>query len=126
MAFVQTAEFELASEEYIDIQATTDGSTTYSEGELIDFNECVGFLIPDVAVSTKFAAVIQANKVNALKAAEAMLEGQRLYWDNGSSYVTVTAPSAASVHIGYVLEPATSGANTVLMTFEGRGIYSLV
>ena len=125
MAYVQTAEFELASEEYIDIQSTSGAATTYSEGELADFNDCVGFLIADVAVSSKFAAVIQCNKVNALKAAEAMTAGQRLYWDNSNSYVTVTQPSSGSSAIGYVLNDAVSGDNTVTMTFDGRGVFSL-
>jgi predicted RecA/RadA family phage recombinase len=125
MAYTQTAEFELASREYIDIQNTTDGSTTYSEGELILQNNCLAFCLADVAISSKFAAVQQCNKVNALKAAEAMDAGQKLYWDNSASKVTVTDTSAGLPPVGYVLEDAASGDNTVTMSFDARGQASL-
>lgn len=125
MAYTQTAEFELASEQYIDIQDTTGGATTYSEGELILLNNCLGFVLTDIAVSTKFAAVIQCEKVNALKANETMSAGQKLYWDNAASKVTVTNTSAGLPPIGYVLEDAASGDNTVCMAFDGRGQSSL-
>jgi predicted RecA/RadA family phage recombinase len=125
MAYTQTAEFELASEQYIELQDTTDGSTTYSEGELILLNNCLGFCITDVAVSTKFAAVIQCEKVNALKVAETMSAGQKLYWKNGTSNVTVTDTSAGLPPVGYVLEDTASGATTVTMAFDARGQASL-
>jgi predicted RecA/RadA family phage recombinase len=122
MAYTQTAEFELASARYVDIQDTTDGSTTYSEGELTAINDVVCFPLSDVAVSTKFAAVLIADKVSALKAAEAMAAGQKLYWDDGNSVVTVTDTSAGLPNIGYVLEDAASGDNTVIAYFDGRGL----
>ena len=125
MAYTQTAEFELSSSEYIPAKDTTDASTTYSEGELILLQNCLAFCIADVAVSSKFAAVIQANKAEALKAAETMSAGQKLYWDNTASKVTVTDTSAGLPPIGYVLDDAASGDNTVSMTFDGRGQSSL-
>lgn len=125
MAYTQTAEFELASSEYDDIQDTTDASTTYSEGELALFNDCLGFVLSDVAISSKFAAVIRCRAVNALKAAEAMDAGQKLYWDNGNSVVTVTDTSAGLPPVGYVREDAASGDTTVSMVFDGRGQSSL-
>lgn len=125
MAYTQTAEFELASEEYKDIQNTTDASTTYSEGELILQNDCLAFCIADVAVSSKFAAVVQCDRVNALKATEAMDAGQKLYWDNTASKVTVTDTSACLPPIGYVRLDAASADNTVNMIFDGRGQASL-
>ncbi len=122
MAYTQTAEFELASKGYVDIQDTTNGSTTYSEGELVVINDMVVFPLSDVAISTKFAAVLIGNKVSALKAAEAMAAGQKLYWDNGNSVVTVTDSTGGLPNIGYVLEDAASGDNTVYMYFDGRGL----
>ena len=122
MAYTQTAEFELASKDYVDIQDTTDASTTYSEGELLADNDCVCFALSDVAVSTKFTAVLIGNKVSALKAAEAMAAGQKLYWDDTNSVVTVTDTSAGLPNIGYVLEDAASGDTAVIMYFDGRGL----
>jgi predicted RecA/RadA family phage recombinase len=122
MAYTQTAEFEIASKGYVDIQDTTDGSTTYSEGELAAINDCVCFPLSDIAVSTKFAAVLIADKVSALKAAEAMAAGQKLYWDNSASKVTVTDTTGGLPNIGYVLEDAASGDNAVIAYFDGRGL----
>jgi len=120
MAYTQTAEFELACKNYIDMQDSTDASTTYSEGELVALQDCVGFVLSDVAVSSKFAAVLVADRVSALKATEAMAAGQILYWDNSNSVVTVTDTTAGLPTIGYVLEDAASGDNAVIMTFDGR------
>lgn len=125
MAYTQTAEFELASREYDDVIETTDGSTTYSEGEMILLNDCLGFVLSDVAVSSKFAAVIKCRSVNALKAAESMDVGQKLYWDNTNSVVTVTDTSAGLPPVGYVRQDAASGDNTVNMNYDGRGQSSL-
>ena len=122
MAYTQTSEFELASKNYIDIQDTTDGSTTLSEGELTAINDAVAFPLSDVAVSTKFAAVLKADKVTALKKAETMAAGQKLYWDNATSTVTITDSSAGLPNIGYVLEDAATGDNTVTASFNGRGL----
>ena len=125
MAYTQTAEFELASREYEDLINTTDGSTTYSEGEMTLHNNCLGFVISDVAVSSKYAIVVKCRSVNALKAAEAMDAGETLYWDNGNSVVTITDTSAGLPPIGYVREDAASGDNTVNMVFNGKGQASL-
>jgi len=122
MAYTQTAEFELASKDYVDIQDTTGAATTYSEGELIAINDVVCFPLSDVAVSTKFAAVLIAGKVSALKATEAMAAGQKLYWDNTNSVVTVTDTTAGLPNVGYCLEDAASGDNAVIMYFNGRGL----
>lgn len=125
MAYTQTAEFELASRAYVDLQSTTDGSTTYSEGELIILNSCAAFCIADVAVSSKFASCVKCDKVDALKIAEAMSAGQKVYWDDSESKVTVTDTTAGLPNIGYVLNDAESGDNVVTMVFDGRGISSL-
>lgn len=122
MSYSQTAEFEIASERYVDIQDTTDGSTTYSKGELIAINDAVCFPLSDVAVSSKFAAVLQADKVTALKKAETIAAGQKLYWDNSASKVTAVDTSAGLPNIGYALEDAASGDNTGVMYFDGRGL----
>ena len=122
MSYTQTAEFELASDRYVDVQDTTDSETTYSEGELVAINDCVMFPLSDVAASTKFAAVLVADKVSALKKTEAMAAGQKLYWDNTNSKVSVTNTSSAFPNIGYVLEDAASSDNTVYMYFDGRNL----
>jgi len=122
MAYTQTAEFELASKNYIDIQDTTDGSTTYSKGELAAINNAVCFPLSDVAVSTKFAAVLIADKASALKKTETIAAGQKLYWDNTASKVTAVDTTAGLPNIGYALEDAASADNTVIMYFDGRGL----
>ena len=122
MSYTQTAEFELASKEYCDIQDTSGSSTTYDEGQLVAFNDMVAFVLSDTAASTKFAAVFKADKVSALKATEAMVAGQKLYWDDTNSVVTVTDTTAGLPNIGYVLEDAASGDNAVYMYFDGRGL----
>jgi predicted RecA/RadA family phage recombinase len=122
MAYTQTAEFEIASERYVDIQDTTDGSTTHSKGALAAINNCVCFPLADVAVSSKFAAVLQADKVSALKKTETIAAGQKLYWDNAASKVTAVDSTAGLPNIGYALEDAASADNTVVMYFDGRGL----
>jgi len=125
MSYTQTAEFELSSQEYIDI--IDEAASDYSEGELILINNCLGFCLTDVdySVEATFAAVIKADRVEALKAAEAMSVGQKLYWDNSASKVTVTDTSAGLPPVGYVRKDAASGDSTVSMSFDGRGQSSL-
>lgn len=122
MAYTQTAEFELASANYIELQDTTDSSTTYDEGELIENNFCVCFSLSDVAVSTKYAAVVEADKVSALKKTEAIDAGQAVYWDNSVSKVTGIDTSAGLPLIGYALEDAAASDNVVICSFDGKGV----
>lgn len=125
MSYTQAAEFELASENYVEGQDTTDSSTTYDKGELINFNDYVGFALSDVAVSSKGAFVLKADRVNALKKTEAITMGQTLYFDNSVNKVTAIDSSAGLPSIGYALEDAASSANTILMYFDGTGESSL-
>ena len=114
----QTKIFDLRSAEYNEIQADTDGSTTHSAGDIVQVEESAGFVLTDVAISTKFAAIIRANKVRALKAAEAIDAGDDIYYDLSAKVVTKV--STSNVLIGVALEDAALGDASLLMSFDGR------
>lgn len=116
----QTKKFDLRSAEYNEIQAETDGSTTHSAGDIVQIEESAGFVLTDVAVSTKFSAIIRANKVRALKAAEAIDAGDDIYYDLSAGVVTKV--TTANVKVGVALEDAALADADCLISFDGRSI----
>lgn len=121
MAFSQTKIFSLATNNYIDIQSTTNASTTHDDGVLIALNDSVGFVMGDIGVSTKFTAVKTAAKVTARKKKETISAGQLVYWDNGAQRVTAVDSSQGLPALGFALEDAASGDEIVIMDFAGGG-----
>lgn len=116
----QTKIFDLVSAEYTPGKAVTGSSTTLSAGDIVQVEETAGFTFEDVAVSSNYTFVIKADAVRALKAAEAISAGDKIYYDLSETVVTKVATD--NVAIGYALEAAALGDDNVLMNFDGRGI----
>lgn len=121
MPITRSKIFDLRSDDYQAITATTDGSTTHSAGDAVEVEEVSGFTLADVAVSSDFTLVVRASQVRAMKAAETIAAGDKLFWDDGNSVVTKTDGGSYPV-LGYAVEAAASGDATVLMNFDGRGV----
>lgn len=117
----QTKEMDLRSEEYKDAIEPT-AAAALDAGEVHALENCVAFTLSDIASGAKYTAIVQADKVRAVKAVEAIDAGDTLYWDNGNSVVTKTDSGSLPV-FGYALETVVAGSagDTVLMVFDGRG-----
>jgi hypothetical protein len=113
----QTKVFDLVSDDYTPAIITAAASAL-DAGELHQIEEAAGFPLEDVASGAKYAAVIKADQVRAIKAAEAIDAGDDVYYD--LSATVVTKVSTANVLMGTCLQDAALGDADVLMTFDGR------
>jgi predicted RecA/RadA family phage recombinase len=69
--------------------AETDGTTTHSAGEMVVVGDTIGVVVEDVAESSEFVLVYEAEKIVAPKAAGVSLgAGDKVYFDASEGEVT--------------------------------------
>jgi len=79
----------------------------------------LAFTLADVAKSSKFSAVVRAEKVKCKKASEAIVYGTAVYFDPDNNVVTKVSDTG-HIGCGIAAETATLSDDYILVNFDGR------
>ena len=118
MTIARTKEMDLRSSDYEFLTGLTDGSTTIDSGEVTRLGTNTGFVLTDIAISTKYTFIVKASQVKALKAGEAISAGDALFFDATNDVVTKTTATGL-FPCGVAMETVLLGDTYVLMNFNG-------
>ena len=98
------------------LKAKTGAEETYSAGEMIKLNDCIGVVVEDVEENSEFVLVYEAEKIIAPKSTGTGISfsaGDNVYYDAAAKKVTNSATSNALC--GKALEAAGDDAVEVLI-----------
>jgi len=85
------------------LRATTDATTTHSSGDLIVVEDTIGVVVEDVAISSDFVLVYEAEKIVVPKATgQSFTVGDAVFYDPANA--NVTAVTTDNTKCGRALE----------------------
>lgn len=88
------------------LKSTTTAAGTHSSGDIVKVGAVMGFVVSDVATSSDFVLIYEAEKVIGAISGEVVSTGDQLYWGTASAAITTSTGGGSGTKAGIALESA--------------------